>query len=255
MHKVTAIIPTFNEEHNIEGAIASVDFADELIVVDSFSTDKTVEIAKQLGARVLQHEYVHSAAQKNWTIPQAGHEWVFILDADERVPEQLKQEVKEILAKKNIIEDGFWIKRSNFFMGKEIKYSGWQRDKVIRLFRRDTCRYGGKHVHEEIITKGEVGMLKNKLRHFTFKSMQHFAKKMNQYAKWKAEEYHARGKKATVLEFVFKPPFRFFKNYILDLGILDGKRGMIISGLNAYTIFLRYAHLHALNKAKKTSHG
>ncbi len=251
MRKVSAIIPTFNEVNNIEEAIKSVNFADEIIVVDSFSTDNTIQIAEKMGARVLQHEYIHSAAQKNWTIPQASHEWIFILDADERVSEELKDEVIATLSQKYIAEEGFWIKRRNHFMEKEIKYSGWQRDKVIRLFRRDTCRYGNKHVHEEIETDGTVGMLKNTLTHYTFKSMEHFTRKMNQYAKWKAEELHAKGKTASVLEFIFKPPFRFFKNYVLDLGFLDGKRGMIISGLNAYTIFLRYAHLHALNKSKK----
>ena len=174
MHLITAIIPTFNEADHVAEAIASVHFADEIIVVDSYSTDQTVEIAQRLGVTIFKHKYEHSAAQKNWIIPQAKHEWVFILDADERVSESLKEEIIRKLSQDQIQEDAFWIKRTNYFLGKKIKYSGWQGDKVIRLFKRDNCRYQNKHVHAEIETTGKIGSLHEKLTHYTFKSMDHY---------------------------------------------------------------------------------
>ena len=252
MNQITAIIPTFNESDHIAEAIASVHFADEIIVVDSFSDDQTVEIAKSLGVTVVEHEYKHSAAQKNWIIPQAKHEWIFLLDADERVSDQLKNEIKEKLSLDVIPEDAFWIKRSNYFLGKRVKYSGWQGDRVIRLFKRDTCKYQNKHVHAEIETNGSVGALQGRLTHYTFKSMDHYIAKINKYATWKAEQFHHANKRPTLFDFTIKPVFRFFKNYIIDLGFLDGKRGLIISGLNAYGIFLRYAKLQGLRNQSAT---
>ena len=130
----------------------SVAWCDEILVVDSFSTDNTVELAKKYTDRIIQSEYINSASQKNRAIPQATHEWILLVDADERVTPELKTEIQKILSSETIPYDAFWIYRRNYFMGKEIKYSGWQRDKVVRLFKRDTCRYEEKHVHAEKIT-------------------------------------------------------------------------------------------------------
>ena len=163
MHKVTAIIPTKNEAHNIESVLASVAWCDEILVVDSFSTDNTVELAKKYTSRIIESEYINSASQKNRAIPQAAHEWILLVDADELVTPELKNEIQELLKQDNIPHDAYWIYRKNYFMGKEVKYSGWQRDKVIRFFKRDTCRYEEKHVHAEVITSGSVSKLKNKL--------------------------------------------------------------------------------------------
>ena len=132
---LTAIITTFNEEHNIEDVIKSVAFADEILVVDSYSTDNTTQIARSLGASVIEHEYINGATQKNWIIPQARNPWIILLDADERVPDQLRNEIIEVL-KTNPEVAGFWIYRTFHFMGKLIKHSGWKNDKVIRLFKR-----------------------------------------------------------------------------------------------------------------------
>ena len=167
MQQITAIIPVFNEQQNIAAAIASVSFADEILVVDAYSTDDTVAIAtKHPKVKVLQHEYNYSAAQKNWAIPQAQHEWIFLLDADERVPEALKN---EILSTVNNPKDfvAFWIKRSNVFMGKQLRYV-WKGDKVVRLFKRDCCKYEDKNVHAEIIADGSIGVLNNELIHDTY---------------------------------------------------------------------------------------
>jgi len=242
MKKLTVIIPTFNEEHNIVEVIKSVDFINEIMVVDSFSTDKTIELATPLATTIIQREYENSASQKNWAIPQAKHEWILLLDADERVTPELKKEVLEIL-KSETNYRGFWIKRQNYFMGKRVCFSGWQGDKVIRLFKRDECRYEDKHVHAEIINEGKIGVLKSKLIHNTFKSKESYLQKLERYAKWQAKDYDKKVSKITPFHTIVKPLVRFFKHYILQLGILDGYVGFIISLYQAKAVKMRYKYL------------
>jgi len=253
MQKVTAIIPTYNEEHNIKDAIQSVQWADEIIVVDSFSTDNTVEIAKEMGAKILQREYEHSASQKNWTIPQASHEWIFLLDADERVENKLKEEIIATLKQDNIKDCAFWIKRRNFFMDSEIKYSGWQGDKVIRLFKRDDCKYENKSVHAEIICNGSVGILKGKLIHYTFKDIFHYLEKWDRYTTMSGMDRAKRGENPNLYHFLVKPSFRFFQDYFLKLGILDGLTGFILCTLSSMSVFMRYLKVRQFNQDKLSS--
>lgn len=251
MIKISAIIPSYNEEHNIAAAIDSLSWCDEIIVVDSFSKDNTVEIAKSKGARVLEHEYVHSAAQKNWTIPQATHEWILLLDADERISPKLAEEIKKLRNGGNIAYDAYWIYRENHFLGKKINYSGWQGDKVIRFFKRDTCKYENKKVHAEVITTGTVSTLKNKIVHYTYKDFNHYLEKVNRYTTLSALDRAKRVKKVTFFHLWIKPLSRFIKHYILKLGFLDGKEGYIIAKLSAYTVFLRYIKLSRHLKGEK----
>ena len=237
--KVTAIIPTFNEEENIERAINSVLWADEILIVDSFSKDKTLDIARKYNCRILEHEYKNSATQKNWTIPQATHEWIFLLDADETCSEQLRDEMLSLL-EKGTSHSAFRIFRQNFFMGKMIRYCGWQSDSVIRLFRRDNCRYQDLNVHAEIVSEGSTGTLKNKIYHYTYSSYTRYAEKYEKYTTWSAKDRLKKTKKVTCFHLVVKPAFRFFKQYILKLGILDGKVGFILCTMSSYSVFLRY---------------
>jgi glycosyltransferase involved in cell wall biosynthesis len=243
MSKISAIIPAFNEAHNIEAAINSVAFADEVMVVDSFSTDETVSLAKKKGARILQRTYENSASQKNWAIPQAKYEWVVLLDADERVELALQKEIRQTVQNPASQYAGFWIYRKNYFLGKRVRYSGWQGDKVIRLFKRNLCRYQNKQVHAEIIAQGTVGTLKHKITHNTFKNIDHYLAKLNRYAHWQAIDYDSKTGRLNPFHFVIKPSFRFFKHYILKLGFLDGLPGFAISYLQAYAVFMRYLKL------------
>jgi len=240
--KLSAIIPTGNEEHNIVNAIKSVDFADEIIIVDSFSKDNTIKLATKLADTILQREYINSASQKNWAIPQAKFEWIFLIDADERVPLDLKEEILEVLSSENNFS-GFWIKRQNYFMGKKIHFSGWRGDKVIRLFKRDKCKYEEKNVHAEIISDGKIGMLKNKLIHNTFTSKEAYIDKLRRYARWQAKDYDRITNKITVYHTQVKPIIRFIKHYFLQLGILDGYVGFIISFYQAKAVKMRYDYL------------
>ena len=240
--KLSAIIPTGNEEHNIVNAIKSVDFADEIIIVDSFSKDNTIKLATKLADTILQRKYINSASQKNWAIPQAKFEWIFLIDADERVPLDLKEEILEVLSSENNFS-GFWIKRQNYFMGKKIRFSGWRGDKVIRLFKRDKCKYEEKNVHAEIISDGKIGMLKNKLIHNTFTSKEAYIDKLRRYARWQAKDYDRITNKITVYHTQVKPIIRFIKHYFLQLGILDGYVGFIISFYQAKAVKMRYDYL------------
>lgn len=250
MQKLSVIIPTFNETHNIQAVLESVSWADEIMVVDSFSSDDTVQIAKGFTDFVVQRQYTGPADQKNWAIPQVKHEWILLLDADERVTPALKAEIQDWLHKDRIPYDAFWIGRQNYFMGKKIRYSGWQGDAVVRFFRRDVCRYNDKQVHEEIITEGiRVSKLKAKMEHFTFKDSDHFLEKMHRYADWSAQDHLAKTPKVTYFHLFFKPLFRFLKHFIFQKGVLDGKVGLIISVIMAWGVFLRYAKIKELQAA------
>ncbi len=251
MHKITAIIPTKNEAVHIEAVLASVAWCDEILVVDSFSTDNTVELAKKYTSRVIESEYINSASQKNRAIPQAAHEWILLVDADERVTPELKNEIQNLLKQDIIPHDAYWIYRKNYFMGKEVKYSGWQRDKVIRFFKRDTCRYEEKHVHAEVITSGSVSKLKNKLVHNTYKDIFHYLEKWDRYSTWSANDAAKKVKRPGFFHFIIKPAFRFFKHYIIDLGFLDGWTGFIVCSLAAKGVFMRYVKLYGMMKEKE----
>ena len=253
MSGISVIIPTFNEADQIAAALESVDWADERIIVDSFSTDDTLEIAKAYDPKILQRTYKGPADQKNWAIPQASHSWVLILDADERVTPALKAEIQQLLAHEPDC-DVYWIGRQNFFMGKKVNYSGWQGDAVIRLIQRDRGRYDGKQVHEEIETKGmKVGRLKNKLLHYTYKDLDHYLAKTRRYSYWSAKDHFSSTPSVSAYHLFVKPLFRFFKHFFIQKGFLDGKVGFMISVIMAWGVFLRYVkiremHLVKLNK-------
>jgi glycosyltransferase involved in cell wall biosynthesis len=253
MRKITAIVTCYNEAPNIERALQSLTWCDELLVIDSFSDDGTFELAKKYTDKVWQRQYVHPADQKNWAIPQASHSWIILLDADEWVPADLQTEIRHWLAEPVIPFVAFWIYRNNYFMGKHIRFSGWQRDKVIRFFQRDHCRYPDQMVHEEIIASGPVGKLTHRLEHNTFRSLEHFQAKMDRYAAWSAVDKEARTGRITAFHLLVKPAFRFVKHYIIDGGILDGYSGYLIAKLNARAVRMRYKKMQAARKKNSTT--
>ncbi|MEN8187742.1 MAG: glycosyltransferase family 2 protein [Bacteroidota bacterium] len=243
---LTAIIPTFNEEIHIEEALESVSFADEIIVIDSYSTDKTVELVKKHKVRLLQRKFDDFSSQKNFAIEKATHDWVFILDADERIPKALKEEILQTVNSHNE-EVAYWIYRTTNYMGKDIKYSGLQNDKVIRLLKKEYCRYDGLLVHEEIEAEGKVGFLENKIKHYSYKGIDNIIYKRNKFAQLQAQALFNQGKKPSLFHFIIKPPFRFIKHFILQRGFLDGFQGFMISSVYSYTVFMRYVKLWLLN--------
>lgn len=250
MEKITAIIPTYNEEMNIKAAIESCLFADEIIVVDSFSKDKTVEIARSYPeVTVLEHEYIYSAAQKNWTIPQAKHDWIFLLDADETTTPELIKEIKETVETPKHV--AYWIGRQNFFMDQKLNHI-WKGDAVIRLFRKSKCSYEDKHVHAEIIADGTISRLKNKMNHDTYKGkgLSSHLKKADRYSTWAALDRVKKIKKITMHHLIIKPFFSFLKRYILHRGILDGKAGLIISCMGSWNVFIRNVKIYRMHNGE-----
>lgn len=251
MTKLTALIPTGNEFHNIEDVIKSVDFADEILVVDSFSTDGTYEKAKKLATKVIRRNYEYSASQKNWAIPQAKHEWIILVDADERVTPELRDEIKDVI--KNPPNDvvAFWIGRMNHFMGEKVKFSGWRNDSVIRLFKRDFCKYEDKHVHAEIIANGKIDKLNYKLYHNTYNTFDQYLDKMNRYAWLQAKDYDKKTGRLTPYHFIIKPFWGFFKHYVVQSGFRDGVVGLTIGYIQGYVVFMRYVKLWLLRRNRK----
>ena len=238
MTKITAIIPTFNEESNIQQALDAVNFVDEIIVIDSFSTDKTVEIIKDSKARLIQRKFDDFSTQKNFAIEKASNDWIFLLDADEKFQKNLKEEIIQVVNSEANF-NAFYVFRNFFFKNKKLHFSGWKRDKVIRLFRKDSCRYVGK-VHEEIFTHGNVGFLKGKINHYSYKSYYQYQKKLKNYAKLQAKELLEKGLFVTPYHLFLKPIVRFFIQFFIQLGFLDGYRGFVISWVHAYGVWRRY---------------
>lgn len=243
--KITAIIPTLNEEVNIEQAIKSVDFTDEIMVIDSYSTDATVSLAKKHNVNLIQRVFDDYSTQKNYAIEKAKHDWIYVLDADERVTPELREEILETVKNPNGFV-GFNVYRTFYFAGKKLKYSGYQHDKVIRLFRKDKCKYNGKKVHERIKADGEVGFLKNKLEHYTYRNYNHLIEKLNRYAGIKAQILFDNNRRVNAFHFLIKPPVRFIIHYFIKGGILDGFPGFIVSVVMAYGVLTRYIKLWLL---------
>lgn len=240
--EITAIIPVYNESDMIDDCIKSVLFCDEVLLVDSFSTDDTCIKAASYGERVkiLKHEYVYSARQKNWAIPQAKNEWILLVDGDERISDKLKEEILSLM-NNNPSHDAYWIYRKNHFLHREIRHGGWETDRVIRLFKRDMCRYQDREVHAEVEGYKSIGFMKNSLLHFTFRSFRQYFPKVEKYTTWAAQTLLRNKKKTRVYHILLFPVFHFIKVYFLRLGFIDGVCGLMIAWLDATSTFLKYA--------------
>ena len=247
---VTAIIPTFNEAKNILEVIDNLNFADEIIVIDSYSTDATIELAKQKNVKIIQRKFDDFSSQKNFAIEQAGYDWIFVLDADERISPELRLEIIEKITNPQNC-NGFWIPRQNYFLGKRVKFSGWQNDKVLRLFNKNKCRYNGKLVHEKIACQGKTGNFKNAIIHYTYKSYEDYLKKIFLYSNLKALELYRKKVKPNLFLTFIKPLYRFLYHYVIMLGFLDGKTGWTIAKINAKGMRKRYLKLKELYKTEE----
>ena len=243
--KLTVIIPCKDEEANIRGCICSArKVADELLIADSGSTDDTLEIARGMGAsRIIEREYVNSGDFKNWAIPQASHPWVLILDADERVSDDLAEEIRGLL-RQGPPDDGYWIYRANFFMGYRVRFSGWQNDRVLRLFHRDRGRYQGGTDHAEVATTtGRVSRLKHRLLHYSYWSYDEFFQRFQRYTTYQAAKWHREQRRVSLAKMFLNFPFRFLHAYIIRLGFLDGLVGLQICVLTGLYSFMKQARL------------
>lgn len=242
---LTVLIPAKDEEHNIGDCLASARLvADEILLADSGSEDATMRLAREAGARIIEREYVNSADMKNWAIPQARHDWVFVLDADERITEELAHSIREALARSPADVDAFRVQRRSFLFDHPIRFCGWQNDVLVRLFRRDVCRYDTRRVHAKLdVPENRVARLQGDLLHYTYRTFRSYLEKLDRYTTWSAEDLQDRGRKATFLRILCKPPLRFLKQYLIRQGFRDGLPGLILCGLSATSVFVRYAKL------------
>lgn len=238
MAKLSVIVITKNEEENIRDCLESVKWADEIILVDSFSRDKTVEIAKKYTGKIFQKEWVGYGRQKNLALEKATGDWVLNIDADERVTKELAQEIKETIQTQEY--DGYYIPNKVYFLGKWIRHSGWYPDYHLRLFKKGKGKFNERMVHEAVKVEGKKDYLKGPIEHFTAKSIGEYLNRMDKYARLTIEE---KGGKAGWYQFFLHPPFTFFKMYIIKRGFLDGIHGLILALCHSFYTFSKYARL------------
>ncbi|NQX78495.1 glycosyltransferase family 2 protein [Gilvibacter sp.] len=248
MRKLSALLIVKNERQHLPDVIDTLAFADEIIAVDSFSNDGTFEFLQQ-DPRVhcVQKQFVDYPSQRNYCLELAQHDWVFFVDADERVSHQLAQEIQDLL-KQDSLANGYQIYRQFYYKRKKLNFSGLQTDKALRLFDRTKGQYRAeKLVHETLDLPQPVGILKNKLDHFFFDDYQTYRSKMITYGKMKGLELHHRGQNYNSLKHIFKTIYKFINHYLVRLGILDGPRGFVVAKLNARSVWERYKELKRLS--------
>ena len=246
---ITGLIITYNEIKHIKEVIENISFVDELIIVDSFSTDGTVEIIKSYpNVKLFQRKFDDFTSQRNFALSLAQNNWILFIDADERVTPELEQEILFTTQNKNS-KSAYYFYRKFMFKDKPLHFSGWQTDKNFRLFKKENCSYIRERlVHETLQVNGEIGVLKHKLIHYSYDDYSKYRKKMMSYGKLRAKELFLKGEKFNILKLIFKPIYKFLYDYIIRLGFLDGKKGIIICYLNALSVYARYPELKKLNQ-------
>ncbi|WP_166924415.1 glycosyltransferase family 2 protein [Flavobacterium poyangense] len=241
---LSALLITYNEESNIKEALLNLSFADEIIVVDSFSTDRTVAIASTFkNVKVFQHVFDNFALQRNYALSLASNPWILFIDADERITPELQQEIDFVINDANSYP-AYFMYRNFIFENRKLRFSGWQTDKIIRLFKKEDAIYNiEKIVHEKLIINGKAGKLKNKLTHHSYSNFEDYKQKMIFYGKLKAQEELFKKTNPNFFHFYVRPLYQFLNQYLLRLGILDGKKGIIICYLNALSVAIRFQEL------------
>jgi glycosyltransferase involved in cell wall biosynthesis len=243
--KLSVIVITKNEAHNIRACLESVAWADEIIVVDSGSTDETVAIAREFTSRVYSHDWPGFGAQKNRALGYATGDWVLSLDADERVTPELRAQINNLMERAD--KDGYLLPRLSQFCGQFIRHSGWYPDYVLRLFKRVRGHFSDHLVHENVILQGSVGKLTSPLLHYSYLTAADVDRKVEQYASAAAQQMHNKGKVAYGFDAPVRAAWALFRTYCLRLGFLDGVAGFRIACMNARTTYLKYEKLKVLS--------
>ena len=247
MNKISVTVITKNEEKNISDCLKSVSWADEIIVVDSESSDRTVELAKQFTDKIFIRKWEGYVPQKRYALSLAANEWVLSLDADERITPELKEEILNLSPGDF---SGFKIRRKNFLMNKEITSCGWEKDYQLRLFKKDKTDLDERLVHEKFVTEGIFGTLKNPMLHFTFSSFENFLAKINIYTSLKAQELFKKKKKVGAWTIFSHTVSAFFAFFFIRRGFKDGVYGLIISLLHSVSTMMNYIKLWELQNRK-----
>ncbi len=247
---LSVAIITYNEEENLPRTLEAIrDIAEEIIIVDSHSTDKTVEIAKNFGAKVFVEDWKGFRDQKNSALEKCNKDWILFLDADEVVSKELKEEIVNAIKTKKA--DGFYINRKTYYIGRFLNHI-WQPDWVLRLVKKDANpRWEGGNIHEYLKIDGKTDKLKGYLYHYTYKDLNDHFNKSLKYAKLSAEEMHKNGKKFKLHKLIINPLWAFFRQYFIKLGFLDGIRGLSVSMSYLFSTFLKYLFLWELEQKDK----
>lgn len=247
--KLSVVIITFNEEKNIGRCLASVqEIADEIVVVDSFSTDKTKEICESYGVRFFEHPFEGHIQQKNYAAQKANYKYVLSLDADEALSGKLKEQIKQI--KSNFSADGYYVNRLSNYCNHWIRHCGWYPDKKLRIWNKEKGEWGGKNPHDKFMMYQKDALtkrLKGDLLHYTFHTISQHVATMNNFSSIEATSRFERGKRTNLLKIIFKPFFKFFIMYVLKLGFLDGYYGYIVCKNSAHAAFLREIKIRELS--------
>ncbi len=253
MATLSVITLAHNEERNIVDCLTSVRWADELLVVDSGSIDKTVELARNFTSKIFTITWEGYGEAKNFALRQAGCDWILWLDADERVTDELAAEIKAVITSNSAGCDAYSVPRRAFFLGKWIRHCGWYPGRVTRLFRRSKGKFSEHRVHEQLLIDGTLGEMQHDILHYTDPSLDHYFTKFNRYTTLAAEEMKSTGRPFSVYDLLVRPPFLFFKMYILRLGFLDGIQGFILCVVSSAYVFTKYAKLWELTHSKTVS--
>ena len=248
--KISATIIAFNEERNIARVIESLRCCDEILVLDSGSNDRTVELATKHGARVVEASWHGYAAQKNIAAELASHDWILALDADESLSEALEAEIWQI-KKAGPEFEGYTMPRMAQYLGRWILHSGWYPDRKVRLFNRKKARWIGEFVHESVKVDGPLGHLESNLLHFTCNSLSEHLRSMDGYTTLAAQELVERGKRLGMNRLLFDPPWTFFRTYVLKAGFLDGVEGLSIAYMAALYNFVKYSKARHMSPGRK----
>ena len=242
---VTATVITLNEAAHIQACVAALAWADEVIVVDSGSTDGTADLARAAGARVIEREWPGYSAQKDFAAAQALHDWIVSVDADERVTPELAAEIRTAVAQPGQ-HVGFRVPRITFHLGRWIRTTDWYPDSQLRVYDRRHAGWKQRRVHESVTARGPVGQLTHDLQHYAYSDLAHHHETMQRYTTLAAQQMYEDGRRASVFALLLHPPAAFLRNYVLKRGFMDGAPGLIISAMNAHYVFLKFAKLWAM---------
>jgi glycosyltransferase involved in cell wall biosynthesis len=248
IHKISAALITFNEAKNINRTLNQLTWCDEIIIVDSFSTDKTLEICKNFNVKIIQKEFNGYGEQKQFLVSQCANKWILSIDADEVLSDELITEIQTEFSKKIIPFDAYYLKRKHIYLGKKFNYGKLKSEPILRLFNKNTCAFTAQKVHEKVIYNNKSSKFKNLLFHYTATSIKQIMYKKNRYATLSSEEYFKKGKRVGLFALVFKYPSVFIKEYIFHLNFLNGYEGYVWSVYLAEYSSLKYIKLRELNR-------
>ena len=250
--KISACVTTFNEEGNVARCLESLkDWCDEIVVVDSYSSDRTVELCKRYTDRVYQHEWLGYIGQKNLARDMAKNPWILFIDADEEISPGLREEILKELSVETPAFAGYQFPRMVNYLGRWIRHGEWYPDIKLRLFVKVKGQSGGQEPHDQVFVNGPVKTLKNPLWHYTYEDIDDHLMTMNRYSGITAKEKYKSGDRFLWIDFLFRPPFRFLKAYFLRCGFMDGKRGFLIALVSSFGVCMKYAKLWELQLREK----